>query len=195
MNRKTNLHGSRIFFPVLLLLTIVGIQVRAQNPTSQNQVQPAQPQTQPAQAAQLADLAELNLSPDQIQKIRAINADLKDQRQAANMKLRQAQRALAVAVESSPPDETLIEQRSHEVADAQSNAIRLRSLAEARLLQVLKPEQRIKLREMRQRNQALRREGNQQQPAGNLLRLRQQKLQRNANLPNQRKGPRAAPKR
>jgi protein CpxP len=194
MNRKTNLHGSRIFFPVLLLLTIVGIQVRAQNPTSQNQVQPAQPQTQPAQAPQLADLEELNLSPDQIQKIRAINADLKDQRQAANMKLRQAQRALAVAVESSPPDETLIEQRSHELADAQSNAIRLRSLAEARLLQVLKPEQRIKLREMRQRNQALRREGNQQQPAGNLLRLRQQKLQRNANLPNQRKGPRAAPK-
>lgn len=195
MNRKTKLHGSRIFFPVLLLLTIVGIQVRAQNPTSQNQVQAAQTQTQPAQAAQLADLEELNLSPDQIQKIRAINADLKDQRQAANMKLRQAQRALAVAVESSPPDETLIEQRSHELADAQSNAIRLRSLAEARLLQVLKPEQRIKLREMRQRNQALRREANQQQPAGNLLRLRQQKLQRNANPPNQRKGPRAAPKR
>jgi Spy/CpxP family protein refolding chaperone len=125
------------------------------------------------------------LSPDQIQKIRAINAELKDQRQAANQKLRQAQRALAEAVESPTPNETLIEQRSREVADAQSSVIRVRSLTEARVLQVMTPEQRIKLKEIRQRNQAARREANQQRQ-GNVLGRKQQGLQTGPG-PNQRK--------
>jgi Spy/CpxP family protein refolding chaperone len=148
-------------------------------------------QTQ-AQAAQLPDFAQLNLSTDQIQKIRAINAEVKEQRQAAGMKLRQAQRALAEAVEAPSPNETLIVQRSHELADAQAATIRLRSLTEARILQVMTMEQRLKLREMRQRNQAARREAlKQQQPPGNLLRQRQQRMPRNGNgpalRPNQRK--------
>lgn len=193
MNRATKIRSGRILFLPILLLATVGVQVRAQTPTPQNPVEPAQTQmqTQPNQANQLPDFAELNLSPDQIQKIRAINAELKDQRQAAGMKLRQAQRALAEAVESPTANESLIEQRSHELADAQATTIRLRSLTEARILQVMTPEQRIRLREMRQRNQALRREANQQQLPGNVLRRRQQGLQRNANLPplrpNQRK--------
>jgi Spy/CpxP family protein refolding chaperone len=188
MNRVTQRRTSRIFFPLILLMAIVGIEVSAQ---TQN-AEPAQTQTQTGQATQLPDFAQLNLSPDQIQKIRTINADLKDQRQAAGMKLRQAQRALAEAVEAPTPNETLIEQRSHEVADAQAATIRLRSLTEARILQVMTPEQRLKLREMRQRNQAARREANQQQQLpGNLLRQRQQRMQRNGNAPglrpNQRK--------
>ncbi|HMG71959.1 MAG TPA: Spy/CpxP family protein refolding chaperone [Pyrinomonadaceae bacterium] len=193
MNRATKIRSSRILFLVILLLATVGVQVRAQAPTPQNPAEPVQSQVQaqPNQAGQLPDFAELNLSPDQIQKIRAINAELKDQRQAAGTKLRQAQRALAEAVESPTANESLIEQRSHELADAQATTIRLRSLTEARILQVMTPEQRIRLREMRQRNQALRREANKQQLPGNVLRRRQQGLQRNANLPplrpNQRK--------
>ena len=175
MNRATKIRSGRILFLLILLLATVGVQVRAQTPTPQNPVEPAQTQTQtqPNQANQPPDFAELNLSPDQIQKIRAINAELKDQRQAAGMKLRQAQRALAEAVESPTANESLIEQRSHELADAQATTIRLRSLTEARILQVMTPEQRIRLREMRQRNQALRREANQQQLPGNVLRRRQ----------------------
>lgn len=196
MNRVTQRRTSRILFPLILLMTIAGIEVSAQ--TTQN-AEPAQTQMQAGQATQLPDFAQLNLSPDQIQKIRTINADLKDQRQAAGMKLRQAQRALAEAVEAPTPNETLIEQRSHELADAQAATIRLRSLTEARILQVMTPEQRLKLREMRQRNQAARREGNQQQQLpGNLLRPRQQRMQRNGNAPalrpNQRKLPRQAPR-
>jgi Spy/CpxP family protein refolding chaperone len=201
MNRATKIRSSRILFLVILLLATVGVQVRAQAPTPQNPAEPVQSQVQaqPNQAGQLPDFAELNLSPDQIQKIRAINAELKDQRQAAGTKLRQAQRALAEAVESPTANESLIEQRSHELADAQATTIRLRSLTEARILQVMTPEQRIRLREMRQRNQALRREANQRQLPGNGSRGRQQGLQRNANLPlprpNQRKLNRQAPKR
>ncbi|MDX6578122.1 MAG: motif family protein [Blastocatellia bacterium] len=200
MNRETKIRSSRILFPAILLLAIAGVQVSAQTPTTpQNPAEQAQTQILVAPSGQLPDFATLNLSPDQIQKIRAINAEVKDQRQSAIMKQRQAQRALAEAVESATPNETLIEQRSHELADAQAATIRLRSLTEARILQVMTPEQRIKLREMRQRNQALRREANQQQFPGNGLRRRQRGQQGNANLPplrpNQRKLMRQAPKR
>jgi Spy/CpxP family protein refolding chaperone len=184
MNPERKLRSSRILLSLLLLVTSACLRVRAQSPTPQNPNEPAQTQTQ-TQASQLPDFAPLNLSPDQIQKIRAINAELKDQRQAANQKLRQAQRALAEAVESPTPNETLIEQRSREVADAQSSVIRVRSLTEARVLQVMTPEQRIKLKEIRQRNQAARREANQQRQ-GNVLGRKQQGLQTGPG-PNQRK--------
>lgn len=113
---------------------------------------PAQQQNLPAN--QLPDFRLLNLTQEQIQKIREINQEVKDERQAAVMKQRLAQRALAQAIESPNPDEKLIAQRSREVAEAQANTIRLRSLVEARILQILSPEQRLRLREMRQRNVA-----------------------------------------
>jgi len=103
---------------------------------------------------------------------------------------------LAEAVESPTPNETLIVQRSHELADAQATTIRLRSLAESRILQVMTPEQRIMLREMRRQNQALRRQANQQQLPGRMLGQRRQALQRNPNATSgQRKLQRQAPKR
>ena len=193
MIRETNLRASRIALPVILLLIGAWVQVRAQTPVPQNPVEPGQTQsqTQANQANQPPDLAFLNLSPEQIQRIRSINAELKDQRQAANQRLRLAQRALAEAIESPTPNEGLIEQRSHDVAEAQATTIRLRSLTEARILQVMTPEQRIRLKEMRQRNQAARRQANQQLPR-NVLQQRRQGLPRNVNAqpglgPNQRK--------
>jgi Spy/CpxP family protein refolding chaperone len=181
MKRETKVRSRWISFAVFLLLTGAFAQANAQTPASQqSQTDPAQVRAN--QANQVPDLAQLNLTPEQIQKIRGINAELKDQRQAATQRLRLAQRALAEAIESPTPDEKLIEQRSHEVADAQAATIRLRSLTEARVLQVLTPEQRIRLREMRQRNQAARRDGNQQGPR-NTLGRRQDGLQRNTNSP------------
>jgi Spy/CpxP family protein refolding chaperone len=185
MNAETRLRSSRIglpiVLPVVLLLAGICVKVRSQTPTSQNPAEPATTQNQPQiQINQLPDLAPLNLSPDQIQKIRAINAELKEQRQAANQRQRLAQRALAEAIESPTPNEALIEQRSREVAEAQATTIRLRSLTEARILQVMTPEQRIRLREMRQRNQEIRRQQNQQLPDYG-LRPRQQGLKRNVN--------------
>ncbi len=161
MRNKSKLRSCGLSVAILLLLIGAGTITRAQ--TAQNPVDPAQTQTQP-QTNQIPDFGPLNLTPDQIQRIRAINAELKDQRQAAIQHLRQTQRVLTEAIESPTPNEALIEQRSHEVADAQAATIRLRSLTEARILQVLTPEQRVRLREMRQRNQALRRGGNQQFP-------------------------------
>jgi periplasmic protein CpxP/Spy len=148
--------------PMLLsgavLLFFTGAVTMAQTPQTnpaQNPAEPAQTQTQPPQGNQFSDLRQLNLTPDQIQRIRAINFELRDERQAANLRLRQSRRALSEAIESPTPNEPLISQRSREVAEAQANTIRLNSLAEARILQVLTPEQRIRVREMRARNQAL----------------------------------------
>ena len=181
---KTNYQrAARLLIAIGFLVLSIVLQTRAQTTDQQNAN--AQAQTQTAQADEL--LGPLNLTTDQIQKIRGINADLRDERQAANQRLRMAQRALAEAIQSETPDEPLIAQRSKEVADAQANTIRLRSLSEARILQVLTPDQRVKLREMRQRNQAMRRERNQQTPG--LFGRRQDRLQRNAN-PNTQLGPR-----
>jgi len=176
MNKQTRALDGCLTMAALLLVmaTFEPAPAKAQDLQQQNQNQ-----NQLTQADQM--LGPLNLTPDQIQKIRGINAELRDQRQAANLRLRLSQRALAEAVESPTPNEALIEQRSREVADAQAATIRLRSLTEARILQVLTPEQRIKLREIRQQNQALRRANNQQMPANGLGRRRDGPQQRNNN--------------
>lgn len=177
MRKRFKPRSCGLSLAILLLLIGAGTMTRAQN--AQNPLEPAQTQTQ-TQTNQIPDFGPLNLTPDQIQKIRTINAEVKDQRQAAIQRLRQAQRALTDAIESPTPNEALIDQRSHEVADAQAATIRIRSLTEARILQVLTPEQRIRLREMRQRNQALRRGGNQQFPRNGANR-RQDGVQGNNN--------------
>ncbi len=135
------------------------------------------PPAQTNQADQM--LGPLNLTQDQIQKIRSINAELRTEREDANLRLRMAQRSLREAIQSATPDETLISQRSKEVADAQANTIRLRSLTEARILQVLTPDQRIKLRELRQQAMMRRNANPQQNPRA--LQRRQNALQRNQN--------------
>jgi len=179
MNRLITVVNGLLVFGVFGLVTGAAQQPNAQNPSQQTQAV----QNQVTQADQMLD--PLNLTPDQIQKIRGINADLRDQRQAANLRLRLAQRSLAEAVESPTPNEQLIEQRSREVADAQEATIRLRSLTEARILQVLTPEQRVKLKEIRQQirqqNQARQRENQRLSP--NALGRRDALQQRNMSAP------------
>ena len=163
------------FIVLVALLVTLSISIEAQN-TQQQQNAGDAGLAQTNQADQM--LGPLNLTQDQIQRIRSINAELREERRDAAMRLRLAQRALTEAIQSSTPDEMLISQRSKEVADAQANTIRLRSLTEARILQVLTPEQRIKLRELRQQAM-LRRNGNQQIPRA--LQRRPNALQRNQN--------------
>lgn len=142
------------------------------------------PQTQPqdttaTQTTQAPNLqTELGLSPEQIQKWRALNQDLGPQERVGTQKVRQAKRALADAMESPTPNEEVIKQRAKELADAQSTMTQLQALRQARVLQMLTPDQRVKLREIRERNQALRR----QEQAPNGLGQRQQ-LKRGPNAP------------
>jgi Spy/CpxP family protein refolding chaperone len=161
-----------------MLVMIATVSLCAQTP-QQTESQPQTPSAQSQQTTQADQmLGPLNLTQDQIQRIRMINAELRDERQAANFRLRTTQRALSEAIQSSTPDEVLIAQRSKEVADAQANTIRLRSLTEARILQVLTPEQRQKLRILRQQG-AMRRGGGQQLPR--VFNRRPNAIQRNQN--------------
>jgi Spy/CpxP family protein refolding chaperone len=159
------------------ILLVTSDSLRAETPQSQLTSTDAvqQQQQQVNQVEQM--LGPLNLTSDQAQQIRRIYSDLREERQAANFRLRTAQRALTEAIQAPTPDEALIEQRSKELADAQSNTIRLRSLTEARILQVLTPEQRLKLRQLRA--QAMRQRRNQQDPR--ILNRRQNALRLNQN--------------
>lgn len=174
-NHKAMLKLLTLSMAFFLLGTYVVASAQTTQEQNATEPVPAPTQNQPANP-----FAGLDLKPDQIQKIRMINAELKDERQTAVLRLRQAQRALNEAVESTTPNESLIAQRSREVAEAQAHTIRLRSLTEARVLQVLTPEQRVRLREMQRRNMAAR-SGRQQQTPNGLD--RREGLQRNANNP------------
>lgn len=169
-------------------LVASSVSLYAQTP----QPQPASPDTVQQQQQQRNQIEEmlgpLNITSDQAQQIRWIYSELRDERQAANFRLRLAQRALREAIQAPTPDEALIELRSKEVADAQSNTVRLRSLTEARILRVLTQEQRVKLRQMQAQAAMQRRnQQNQSNPGrgGNAL---QQNQNRNAPLtPRQRR--------
>lgn len=145
------------------VLLLASDSLRAQTPEPQQTTDVVQQQRrQMNQIDQM--LRPLNITPDQELRIQAVYAETADERQAANRRLRQAHRALSEAIQSPTPNEALIEQRSKEVSDAQATTIRLRSLTEARILQVLTQEQRVKLRQLRAQAQMQRR--NQQNQRG-----------------------------
>ena len=170
---KNKINAPFISLAAALLLACAFASTQAQTTAPQTQTQDT-PATQATQAPNLQ--TELGLSPEQIQKWRAIGLEFRDQEFAVTQKVRQAKRALTDAMESPTPNEEVIKQRAKELADAQSAMTQLQALRQARVLQMLTPEQRVKLREIRERDQALRRQ--QQGPAG--LGQRQQ-LKRGAN--------------
>ena len=167
---------------LILLLTIVFIlacalvSVQAQTSTQQPQT-PDATETQTTQAPNLQ--TQLGLTPDQIQKWRALNQELRPQEVAGNLKVREAKRALAEAMEAPSPNEDLIKQRAKEFADAQSAMTQLQALRQARVLQILTPDQRVKLKEIKEKNQIIRQ--NQRQSV-NGLNQRQQLKRGNAQL-------------
>src|SRR5437762_10593698 len=157
---------TNLIAPAALLFLTISTTSRAQTTTQPNTSEPAQAQQQQSPATMQDMIGELGLTPEQIQKWRTINLELRDQQQAATMRLREARRALAEAVESPTPNEDLVKQRAKELSDAQAATTQLQALKEARILQTLTPDQRVKLREIRERNQAQRRANQQQQRNG-----------------------------
>lgn len=142
-----------------------------------------QPDTPPA--AQMGDpIRELNLSPEQREKIRTIREETKEERAAINQRLRQTHEALEEALDSDNPNDAVIEQRLRDVAAAQAASMRMRVLTEVKVRRVLTPEQLSTLRNLRQNARELRRE-RQQENRDN--RSRQDGIDRRG-LPNQRNG-------
>src|SRR2546421_4661359 len=95
MNQRLNIVARCLGLVLLLSVAELLAQAQTQNP----QISPAedtqtQNQAQTNQPNPIPDLGPLNLTPDQVQKIKIIYADTKDQRQAVNIRIRQAQRSL-----------------------------------------------------------------------------------------------------
>jgi Spy/CpxP family protein refolding chaperone len=169
---------------LLLLLALGGTvftfsSVRAQSTTGNSAQQQAD--TQPSTPPQ-DPIGQLNLTPEQRVKIRAIREENKQERAAINRRVREAQIAFDEALDADNPSEEMTERRARELGEAQAAAIRMRAVTEIKIRRVLTPEQLRTLRQLRLEVQRARQE---------------QRLENRANqrggangrpLPNQRNG-------
>lgn len=120
---------------------------RAQQPPAENHQMPA------------ADpIRDLNLSPEQRERIRAIREEMRDERAAINERLRETNRALEVLLDSDNPNDVAVEKHLRDVAEAQAASLRMRVSTERKVRSVLTPEQLATLREWRQQARDARRE-------------------------------------
>ena len=119
---------------------------------------PQQPETQ--QGSPVDPIRQLNLTPEQRQKIRAITEDNREERVRINRRLREAQFALEQTLDGDSPSEAAVEDRIREVSNAQAAQIRMRALTELKIRSVLTPEQLRVWRELRAERRNLRREMN-----------------------------------
>jgi len=161
---------------ILLLTAAPSAYAQGSNPSSQtataNETQStAQPAPQNVPAA-------LNFTPQQTEQWRQINREFRTQEIAAAAKVRDARLALNEAIESPNHNEELIKQRAKDLADAQSAVTQLQALRQSRVLQILTPEQRVKLKQLREERARDLRRGQQTNALGQRERLR-----RNANTP------------
>lgn len=140
---------------ILSLLAVASVLISA--PLSALAVQEQQPEA-PQRMRVQDPIRELNLSPEQREKIRAIREQLRDERAAINQRLRETNWALDTALDADNPDEALLEQLMRDVAAAQAANMRMRILSEVKIRRVLTAEQLVTLRQLRRTARELRRE-------------------------------------
>jgi Spy/CpxP family protein refolding chaperone len=96
-------------------------------------------------------LAELGLSRDQIQQIRRINQERRPEMMRAQRRLREANRALDMAIYADSPSDAEFQTRLAEFRTAQSEIARLRFESELAVRKILTPDQLIRFRELRRK--------------------------------------------
>jgi Spy/CpxP family protein refolding chaperone len=163
-----------------LLVLAAFVSVRAQTALPNQNGQQTPPNNAAAQAPQVQNLPDqLGFTPQQQQQWRQINREFRVQEIDTAAKVREARLTLNAAMESPNPNEEVIKQRAKELADAQSAVTQLRALRQARVLQMLTPEQRVKLKEIREHAA----QANRQRPKGANALAPRQEMRRNANAP------------
>lgn len=120
----------------------------AQQPLPENQ--------QPGPSAD--PIRDLNLSPEQRERIRAIREEQRDERAAVNQRLRETNRALEEVLDSENPSDAEIDRHLREIAAAQAASLRMRVSTEMKVRKVLTPDQLATLRVLRQNARDSRRE-------------------------------------
>lgn len=137
-------------------------------------------------------LAELGLSPDQIQQFRRNNQAHRPRMNQAQQRLREANRDLDLAIYADSADEGLIQTRLKAFQEAQAEVTRLRFANELNIRKILTPEQLVRFRDIRDRIAAAaaeklrrqRRGPDQQRPIQNGLRPRQDPVNQQKRQPN-----------
>jgi Spy/CpxP family protein refolding chaperone len=123
---------------------------------TQAQQQPLPENQQPGLAGD--PIRDLNLSPEQRERIRAIREEQRDERATVNRHLRETNRALEELLDSDNPSEAQIEKHLRDIAEAQAASLRMRVATEMKVRKVLTPEQLTTLRILRQNARDSRRE-------------------------------------
>ena len=100
-------------------------------------------------------LSKLDLSRDQVQRIRQITKENQPLIQSANQEAQRRRKALDEAIYGDVFDQAIVTQRVNDLAAAQSEAIKARYQNEAAIRQVLTPEQVRQFRNMRDVGQAV----------------------------------------
>jgi Spy/CpxP family protein refolding chaperone len=136
--------ATRAIFLFLLLFTVSVSRAFAQTPDEAMQADAAQGN----QDANWVTV--LDLTPEQVVKIRQIRQQNRLEWQAAKQRVNQAQRALDQAIYSDDASEAVIDARAREVAEAQAAEVRLRARTELGIRRVLTPQQLNTFRTIRQ---------------------------------------------
>lgn len=155
----------------LLIFSAAGIraQIDVDNPADDaafDQAPPATPAGQQRRGFSL--LRDLDLSPEQIQKIRQVNLALREPKQNAMRNFETAKRRLDESIYSDTADEATIEANLRGVIEAQAELLKVRTQSELAVRKILTAEQLLKFREIR-RNFAERQK------------MRQNRMERNIN--------------
>lgn len=124
----------------------------------------------PAQNQQLdvrgTILRQLGLSREQFQQIRRVNAERKPLMDAANMRLKAANRALDEAIYADQVNEVDVQARLKEFQLAQADVAKIRFTSEFSIRRILTPEQLLRFRELRQQFERERQMPDTQGPQG-----------------------------
>ncbi len=160
------------FLLILILAGIVGAYGQ--------ETKPDEPQDTPVQPVQRDDrmstLREIGLTPVQIREIRRLNMERKPQMEAAQTRLREANRLLDEAIYADQVNEADVQARLKEAQSAQAEVFRIRSMSEFAIRRILTPDQLVHFRELRQRFEAAREDN----------RKRRQEMQQNGMRPDRR---------
>jgi len=96
-------------------------------------------------------LAELGLSPEQVQQIRRMNQERRPTMMQAQRRIKEANRALDMAIYRDTVNDEEFQTRLKEVQIAQSDVARLRFENELAVRRILTPDQLVRFREIRRR--------------------------------------------
>lgn len=101
----------------------------------------------------------LGLSPEQIRQIRIMNRARKPLMEAAQLRLREANRALDMAIYGDALDEEAVRAKLKEFQQAQGEVAGIRFESEVELRKILSPEQLVRFRGLRARAAETRQKG------------------------------------